>query len=684
MFTPARTRLGEWAVLILLALSILWKGGKSLEMTWLLAGLVSMLTIIQWIARGNRRRDGDRLLEMKQGMSSHRAEVPFGLWAVALAYAVWAIFSYAFSETKNYGVDEVLRSASFMLLFLWVAREQIEGESEGMRRWFPTVMTGSAAAAVLIGIAVYALQPVNRFVGTFFDYRFATDYWPNAWAQFLLLAWPMAALLCWRQADERRRRVLLGMVSVILAALFLSYSRGAMLAFIGQCAMLLTLFGAVVMRDMRYRRMLRQIIRSFALKSCVVLVAAVVLFAGANRLRSSFHPVQSVSEKLTFTAAEGTSSINERAQFWEQASTLARQMPLLGWGPYSFRFVQPQFMEHVRATSDHPHNVLLKLSMERGYIAAILFASLYGIVIGLAAFSFFTTRKANSPGRDAFAIASLGAVTGLLLHNFIDFNLQFTAIGIACTVLLGMLVSPSAPMHANVSISFRRWRIRKVLSRLEMLLAVLLLFCALWEGVFLVTSSFGRHAMAGGDTATALRWFERSHAGLFSRDLYLSEAQIFMEDEQYDRTLAALDTYRALNPHDARGWKLRGDLFLRTDRNEEALAALEEAYARGRYTDAGIMRMLLEAVQRTQDEAASAARKLEFDALFSAYAQAVERNTHFIALSHDVEELQEISRLLSALYPVDAQRYEAISRSAVEHAEEERTRLKARAPGMLW
>lgn len=684
MLHPARIRTSEWAVLLLLAFSILWKGGKSLETTWLLAGLLGALTIFQWIARGNRRRDGDRLLELKQGMSSHRAELPFGLWAAALGFALWTILSYAHSQTLNYGIDEVLRSIAYMLLFLWVAREQIEGESEGLRRWFPVIVTACAAIAAAVGTAVYALQPVNRFVGTFFDHRFATDYWPNAWAEFLLLAWPMALLLCWRQSRNDRRRGLLMLLAFLLAALFLSYSRGAVLSLIGQSFLMFVLLGMVMLRDVRYRRVLRGIIRTVAVDTLLVSIVVALIFVGVNRLRAQFHEVQSVAEKVTFTAAEGTSSINERAQFWEQASAFAQEQPLLGWGPYSFRFLQPRLMEHVLATSDHPHNVLLKLSMERGYMAAFLFAALFGTVIGLATLSYFTTRKAMSPERDAFTITSIGALTGLLLHNFIDYNLQFVGIGMTATVLLGLLVSPAAPVLTAGPISFRRWRVRKLFSRLEILLAGILLVIAVWEGMFLVTSSMGRHAMAAGNADAALVWFERSHAGLFSRDLYLSEAQLFMADNRFDDAAVALDHYQALNPHDPRLWKLRGELLLAQDRPADALPVLEEAYARGRYTDLGITRLLLEAVRQAGREGEYMSRKIEFDGLFSAYASAVEANTHFIALSHNVEELRRLSQLLLALYPSDEQRYAAITQRAADHAQEERERLSARTPGMLW
>jgi Mg/Co/Ni transporter MgtE len=87
-----------------------------------------------------------------------------------------------------------------------------------------------------VGVFVYILQPVSRFAGTFFDYRFHTDYWPNAWAEFLLLSLP---LLCWslflrRNRDlvkitdtELFRGIVLGFV---LGCFFLSFSRGGIIA----------------------------------------------------------------------------------------------------------------------------------------------------------------------------------------------------------------------------------------------------------------------------------------------------------------------------------------------------------------------------------------------------------------------------------------------------------------------
>jgi O-antigen ligase len=684
MFLPARNQLGEWSLLLLLIATALWKGGKSLESTWLLAGLAFILTIGYWLNHSKRRQEISKQLENRQGTAASRKELPLYLWILSLLFIAWNILSYLFSQTQNYGLDDVFRACACTFIFLWVARVQIDSDGNGMRRHFPVFLSFSAFAASVIGTFIYILQPVNRFVGTFFDLRFHTDYWPNAWAEFLLLAWPMVLLLAWRSSRKKSGWMFYAMLGFITAALLLSYSRGAFLAALGQLVIASLMLLSVLARDIRYRRNWKLIVKNILMRVAVVLAIAAVCFAAVNAARSQFHDVESVTKKVTFTAAEGRSSIDERSQFWKQSFEKAVEKPVAGWGPYSFRFIQPALMKNVLATSDHPHNVLLKLAMEQGFPAAILFAQLFGSVLITAIFSFFTTRKSANMDADAFTILSIASLCGLLLHNMIDFNLQFVAIEIAAVICLALLVPPAMPIVTAQEDSFRRWRIRRSLSHVDVFLALMLLILVCWEGVFLVTSSLGRHALAAGDVQRAQRWFERSHMELFSRDLFLSEAQIHLQQKEYDEALQSTARYIQLNEHDPRAWKIRGEIQLRAGNPVLAVEALERAYDQGAYTDAGILSLLLEAVRGAEMEERYKSRKMEFDTLFAAYADAIENNVHFIALSNNVEELQQIARLLAAMYPLDAERYKIIARSASSHARTEREAYDARSPGMLW
>lgn len=672
-FTLSRT--GEGAVLSLLAFSILWKGGKTLEMTWLLALLAGFLSVASLAKRVFRARKTE----------DEAGDPHLAVWFMILAYACWTVLSYVLSETRNYGLDEVLRDVAVVILFLWAVRATVAERSPSFLKNFLNVVTWTTLLACLVGVAVYALEPVDRLVGTFFDYRFNTDFWPNAWGEYLLLAWPLVVLRAVIGPGKARCRMHSALLGLILGCLFLSYSRGSILALAGQIALVAALLTLLAFRDVRYRNKILTDVRFILIQACIVAAVALATFFASNAMRSVHFPVQSVSEKATFTASEGRSSIDERAQFWRQAWEASMERPWFGYGPYSFRFVQTEKAQGVLATSDHAHNVFLKLAMERGWPAAFFFSLIIAFTSLYILHKLFFVRRAEwSRENDARDVLLVTAALGVVAHNLIDYNLQFVAIKLPLWLIFAMLYAPAVAGRTNRTASFWRWKISRIAMKVEFLLALALLTVTCVEGYYLVTSSFGRHADAAGDKRAALEWYAKSDGELFSRDLLLSKAVILMDEGRTQEAGEALHAYAKLNPHDARVWKLLGILSLK--RRDPALAYghIRRAHELGRMTDLGITTLYLQsalAAGKTED---LRARKTDIDTLFSQYATAIGRNTHFIALSRNVEELQTVARLLSQLYPSESKRYLEIARQAADHAAEERSRLSSRTPGILW
>lgn len=676
------SRISEWGLLVVLAVTILWKGGKGLESTWLLAILAGVITLGYALKRlfgisGNRS-------EPNAQVQTKKAEVPPVLWGMVFALIILTIVSYIFSETRNYGLDIVLRNTSLSLLFFWTVRTGLDDVQGRLLSRVALVITLCATAAALIGIAVYVFQPVNRFVGTFFDFRFDTDYWPNAWANFVLIAWPMMGIRLVQAKTTMQRNLLFIALGLVFGGFLLSYSRGGWLSFIAQLLLMVLMFAYLAIRDIRYRRLRGMTVKKVLARFAVIAVIALGLFFGVNALRAQFYDVQSVTEKVTFTASEGTSSIDERSDFWKQALQFSFDRPLFGYGPYSFRFIQPRAATGVLATSDHAHNAILNNAMERGWPAAILGVLIILSVLFGAVKALFTERREWSQEKDATTILLLLGVAGVYMHSQIDYNLQFVGVSIPFWLSLGFLVTPTTSKNGSVSTSFAKWKWSQMLFRFKLLLACLLLFVTFTEGLQLVISSAGRHAEAEGRITDALGWYRAATHEWLSRDLHLSEAALRLRNGDYADALLAVEKYMKENKQDARAWKMKGDILLRMQDYAEAKQALDTAYALGKYTDLSILELLL---RTSKDETARAdllSRKLEFDALFSSYADAIERNTHFIALSANVESLMAISRELSALFPTDENRYKLIARKANSHAQEERSTLKARTPGYLW
>ena len=111
MDSRTRVRAGEWALLILLGLSVLWKGGKGLEATWLFAGVISLIILGSWL-KSSGFPGSSRIHDDKTDASPHRGELPLPLWAGVHVFALWTVLSFIFSETRNYGFGELLRSAT--------------------------------------------------------------------------------------------------------------------------------------------------------------------------------------------------------------------------------------------------------------------------------------------------------------------------------------------------------------------------------------------------------------------------------------------------------------------------------------------------------------------------------------------------------------------------------------------
>ena len=651
----------KWSVLILLMLSILWRGGKSLDMTWILTGIATVVTIISHTVN---RKIGDR-------------EVPLFLWIAVIAFALVTAVSYIYSTTQNYGLDEVLRTGSFVLLLLWIIRE---GSSEDGGLYINKILKVfciTTIAACVIGLFVYVFQPVDRAVGTFFDYRFHTDYWPNAWAEYLLMAWPI--LLYWIlknfqfDAKDGRSRIELLIrcivLGIVFGCLFLTYSRGAMLVLIAQ----ITLWAMFVYIKTKPHFPVSRIIPIAA----VFLSISVITFLSANTLRSQYYQVQDVQEKVTFTASEGTSSISERGQFWSQAVILAAKKPLWGWGPYSFRFVQPQLQEGVLATSDHPHNVLLKLLVERGVFAGALFIMLVLIIARRSAAVLLTKEVYFTEVTFSISTFMVIGLFGVLLHNMIDYNLQFVAISLPLWLFFGVVM-------LNLDITSLKKVPVHIARMFELIIAITLLCLALYEGGYLVVSSFGRVAEAQQQNEKALIWYDRASGELFKRDLLLSKANLFIQEGSYNGAKQSLDAYIEANDEDYRAWKREGDIALLTGNNSEALYDYSRAYQRGKWNDLGVLYGLIETYLALDETEKITALRPEIDNLLAKYRVAIQNNAHFIALSTNVEEFISICNTMANLFPDNAALYEVWAANADHHAQMERERIHSRPPGFLW
>ncbi len=613
-------------VAALLVWSFFIRAGKGIESAWVMALVAGVCVLLAPLdSKGSR---------------------PVPLWAfwAGIAFLLWSTASWFLSSVNTYGLDELLRDGAGFLLFCTAAR--YADNEELLRKCF-VILTSLAFLGCLIGVMVYVLQPVSRFSGVFFHILDVRDYWPNAWAEWLLLVWPVSIL-----ALQNVRRVWRTVVpGILLAGLLLSFSRGAVLVLVAQLVL-----GFVFMYWITAKKKTKnKTMMNAAFDALAIFVTAAVLFSAVHMLRSQIFPVESVTAKVTLTASEGTQTVSERKDFWQQSLQLSFMRPLFGFGPGTFRFVQPQLQEEVLATSDHPHNVILKLAMERGWPTALFF--LIFIVLSVLPAVLAAWRK------DAQGFLIALAVFGVLLHNLIDYNLQFTLIAVPLWLLLGIAVQQKGvklSWFAKISRQFtfltKSKKVPVYQWSAQIVLAVILLLVIVIEGRFVVLERLAQNVRAQNPTA-AIDLYEKARGSLFPRDLHIEEAQLLMSQNRLSEAQTVLQDFHKRAPLDARMWLVLGDFSMKTMRMDDARSAYARAYALSTWNDLRPLHGLLLVLGR-------AGSQQELTELFPVasdvimeYLEAIRHNTHFIALSWHTDEFQRVARLMAQMYPAQSEEF---------------------------
>ena len=620
----------------LLGILVLWRGGKSMDILWISSFSLPVLTYFFLRCNSHQRSSGPSLI------------LQYALASFVLATVV----SWMFSQSKNYGYDEVLAT---LIAVIVCGIGQIASQDFTSR--ISRALSIFLLLACGIGTYVYVTEPVSRFVGSFFDARFHTDYWPNAWADFVLLTWPLLLhTLPFHSTRFSHRCQAHAILAFVLAAGALSYSRAGILVALGQITLVL---GGCLWITSNWRA------RRHTLLS-VIGVAAVssLIFLLINSVRAESFPLESVQRKATFTSDEGRSSLSERASFFQQSLALLPSYALVGSGPGTFRFLQPALQQSILATADHPHNVFLKIALERGLIAL---ASLFMISILTVHAVIRRLRTPEWTSHDRLSMLIAVGCVGVASHSLVDFNLQFLGILVPGSFFIGALLQNPSSMSTESQASHH----------LMSATAILLFILVLIETPSQVLASYGRHARDAEQFSAAETAFSRAKKiSFFPRDLFLESAHLRLKRHDASGELQDLVDYTVQNPHDYRSWRVRADLLL----SQNNVAAAREAYRTAdqlgaRYNDPSVFLGILRTLP---DQKAFADHRFEFDSLLNDYSFAILSNTHFFALGDGADTVLSIIDQMMTLVPhSDAPLYQALRERLLQHIQVVRSTYRA-------
>lgn len=340
-------------------------------------------------------------------------------------FLLFFLLSYAFSQTKNVGLFELILFVSSTYIYIFIS----------IQKWDTEIFKKFLFGILLVGLFItlygfypYILEPFNRFSSTFgiSIYKFVS--YPNAFANFIIAIIPIPFYFLHLKNNNKNRAFFIITIIIFLTALFLTYSRGAYITLL-----IVTIF-CLFLYSLNKRKP-SALIKKIVLVSLLVFVSGILMFS-INQIRQVYNPqIISFTEKISFEADEKNISATNRLDFWKGSVQIFADNPFFGTGPGSFEYVFPAYQKSLLGNSNSPHNLFLKILSENGLFSAF-FMFLFLTVLFI---QIIKVHKKISKNDKLLLYPLLAGVGGILLHNMVDYNLNFVSNILLLFVFLGMV-----------------------------------------------------------------------------------------------------------------------------------------------------------------------------------------------------------------------------------------------------
>jgi O-antigen ligase len=255
----------------------------------------------------------------------------------------------------------------------------------------------------------------------------------NHYAGLMELLVPVPLVLALTRIADDRGRIAAGIgAAVMVATIFLSGSRGGMLAIFVELAVL----AAILLRQQRIARV------AIGVAAFAVVLISMLTWLGGKELTAR---VSSISSESRAEISGGMRTSIDRDTF-----RMFRARPVLGWGLGTFPTVYPQYRSfYTNFFVNEAHNDYLQLLSETGLLG-------FGIMIWFLVVLFRSAlpKLANwiTDVSASVTLACMLSCIGILVHSLFDFNLQIPANAALFYVFCTIAAAP--PL-------FQRSRVRK-------------------------------------------------------------------------------------------------------------------------------------------------------------------------------------------------------------------------------
>ncbi len=221
----------------------------------------------------------------------------------------------------------------------------------------------------------------------------------------MLVPIPMIVSLT-RLAPPKVRAVAAAASAVMVGTIFLSGSRGGMIAIMAELIMLATLL-------VKQKRGLRT---GIGIGLFLAIVMGLAVWVGGSEL----------SQRIASVGPGHSDLANDiRRDINRDGLHMFAKRPILGWGLGSFPIVYPQFRTfYTNFFVNEAHDDYLQLLVEMGLLG---FGIMVWFVVTLYRRAFKKMKNWTSDISGAMALACVLGLSGILVHSAVDFNLQIPA-----------------------------------------------------------------------------------------------------------------------------------------------------------------------------------------------------------------------------------------------------------------
>jgi len=310
-----------------------------------------------------------------------------------------------------------------------------------------------AATVYGFGIAVFAIfQSVSSNGELYWSVTPSSGGWiygpyvnHNHYAGLMEMLIPIPLVAAFTHFVEKKQKMLtLGAAAVMASTIFLSGSRGGMIAFLVQ----MTILGVFLVRRKKNRTL------AFAFTGFLVVLIGLAVWLGGSELGNRLISIRSESS----TEISGGTRLAIVRDSWKMWKT----RPLMGWGLGNFPEVYPQYRSfYTNLFVNQAHNDYVQVIVEMGAVG-------FALMLWFLAITFYraSTKVGSWPSNinGALTLTAVLGISGILVHSLFDFNLQIPANAALFFVLCTLCaMEPRFPLLHHRS-TFRRHSDRAELS----------------------------------------------------------------------------------------------------------------------------------------------------------------------------------------------------------------------------